>query len=608
MNRMEQSRQAQMNNYKAFGRRPGNRNLTVEKAKDKKGTLKRLIAYFAAEKAMIIGLLAAVIVVVICSVYAPKLQSNAIDIIASGRFKELTPILITMVVVYIIHSICTFLQTKISAVLSQNIVKKMREDLFRHIVNLPVRYLDSNSHGDIMSRMTNDIENISTTVSQSLSSMFSGVLTIIGTVIMMTVLCPQLALLSCVTVILTVIATKFLSKAMKKFFTKRQVLLGNLNGTVEEMVTGYKSVVAYNRQENVIKDFNSVSDELTRVGIIAEILGGSMGPVMNVINNISFVIIAAFGGYFAISHIISIGVISAFIVYAKQFGRPIDELAQIYGQIQTAIAGAERVFAVMDEPLEDKSGDKNMDKLEGVIKFKDVNFSYTKDKQVLYDFNLQVKAGQKVALVGSTGSGKTTVVNLLMRFYDVDSGEILIDDVNIKDIDCATLRKNTAIVLQDTVLFADTIKNNLKYSNEAATDEQMYAAAAMSNCDTMINKMPLKYDTELMAEGENISQGQRQLLSIARAFLAQPKILILDEATSNVDTRTEKHIQDAMLKLMENRTSLIIAHRLSTIQDADIIVVMDEGHIVEAGNHKELLNKMGRYYKLYMTQFAGQTI
>lgn len=605
---MEQSRQAQMNNYKAFGRRPGNRNLTVEKAKDKKGTLKRLIAYFAAEKAMIIGLLAAVIVVVICSVYAPKLQSNAIDIIASGRFKELTPILITMVVVYIIHSICTFLQTKISAVLSQNIVKKMREDLFRHIVNLPVRYLDSNSHGDIMSRMTNDIENISTTVSQSLSSMFSGVLTIIGTVIMMTVLCPQLALLSCVTVILTVIATKFLSKAMKKFFTKRQVLLGNLNGTVEEMVTGYKSVVAYNRQENVIKDFNNVSDELTRVGIIAEILGGSMGPVMNVINNISFVIIAAFGGYFAINHIISIGVISAFIVYAKQFGRPIDELAQIYGQIQTAIAGAERVFAVMDEPLEDKSGDKNMDKLEGVIKFKDVNFSYTKDKQVLYDFNLQVKAGQKVALVGSTGSGKTTVVNLLMRFYDVDSGEILIDDVNIKDIDCATLRKNTAIVLQDTVLFADTIKNNLKYSNESATDEQMYAAAAMSNCDTMINKMPLKYDTELMAEGENISQGQRQLLSIARAFLAQPKILILDEATSNVDTRTEKHIQDAMLKLMENRTSLIIAHRLSTIQDADIIVVMDEGHIVEAGNHKELLNKMGRYYKLYMTQFAGQTI
>ena len=605
---MEQSRQAQMNNYKAFGRRPGNRNLTVEKAKDKKGTLKRLIAYFAAEKAMIIGLLAAVIVVVICSVYAPKLQSNAIDIIASGRFKELTPILITMVVVYIIHSICTFLQTKISAVLSQNIVKKMREDLFRHIVNLPVRYLDSNSHGDIMSRMTNDIENISTTVSQSLSSMFSGVLTIIGTVIMMTVLCPQLALLSCVTVILTVIATKFLSKAMKKFFTKRQVLLGNLNGTVEEMVTGYKSVVAYNRQKNVIKDFNSVSDELTRVGIIAEILGGSMGPVMNVINNISFVIIAAFGGYFAINHIISIGVISAFIVYAKQFGRPIDELANIWGQIQTAIAGAERVFAVLDEPSEDKSGEFTMDNSTGNIEFNHVDFSYIQGKQVLHDFNLKVKAGQKVALVGSTGSGKTTVVNLLMRFYDIDNGSITIDGVNIKDIDCENLRKNTAIVLQDTVLFADTVKNNLLYSRQDATDTEIIAAAKKANCHNMIMHLPDGYDSMLAKDGQNLSQGQRQLLSIARAFVASPKILILDEATSSVDTRTEKKIQDAMTNLMKNRTSLIIAHRLSTIQDADVIVVMDNGRVVETGNHESLLSAKGRYYELYMTQFAGKAI
>lgn len=606
--KQEESRQAQMNNYRAFGRRPSNRNMTVEKPQDGKKTLKRLLGYFVAEKKMLVMLMLAVVVVVVCSVYAPRLQSNAIDAITQGEWKSLTPILITMVIVYIIHSLCTFLQSKLSAILSQNIVARMRKDLFSCIVNLPIKYLDMNSHGDIMSRMTNDVENISTTVSQSMSSLFSGILTIIGTVVMMVALCPQLAVLSCVTVILTIVATKFLSKAMRVFFRKRQVLLGQLNGNVEEMVTGYKTVVAYNRQQAVVSDFDGVSDELTKVGIIAEILGGSMGPVMNVINNIGFVIIAAFGGYFAINHIISIGVISAFIVYAKQFGRPIDELAQIYGQIQTAIAGAERVFAVMDEPLEDKSGDKTMDNLKGVIKFENVNFSYTDDKQVLYDFNLEVKAGHKVALVGSTGSGKTTVVNLLMRFYDVDSGRILIDDVNIKDIDCDNLRKNTAIVLQDTVLFADSVKNNLKYSNSEATDEQMYEAARMSNCDNMIRKLPDKYDTKLMSEGENISQGQRQLLSIARAFLAQPKILILDEATSNVDTRTEKHIQDAMLKLMENRTSLIIAHRLSTIQDADIIVVMDEGHIVEAGNHKELLNKMGRYYKLYMTQFAGQTI
>lgn len=606
--KQEESRQAQMNNYRAFGRRPGNRNMTVEKPQDGKKTLKRLLGYFVAEKKMLVMLMLAVVVVVVCSVYAPRLQSNAIDAITQGEWKSLTPILIVMVIVYIIHSLCTFLQSKLSAILSQNIVARMRKDLFSCIVNLPIKYLDMNSHGDIMSRMTNDVENISTTVSQSMSSLFSGILTIIGTVVMMVALCPQLAVLSCVTVILTIAATKFLSKAMRVFFRKRQVLLGQLNGNVEEMVTGYKTVVAYNRQQAVVSDFDGVSDELTKVGIIAEILGGSMGPVMNVINNIGFVIIAAFGGYFAINHIISIGVISAFIVYAKQFGRPIDELAQIYGQIQTAIAGAERVFAVMDEPLEDKSGDKTMDNLKGVIKFENVNFSYTDDKQVLYDFNLEVKAGHKVALVGSTGSGKTTVVNLLMHFYDVDSGRILIDDVNIKDIDCDNLRKNTAIVLQDTVLFADSVKNNLKYSNSEATDEQMYEAARMSNCDNMIRKLPDKYDTKLMSEGENISQGQRQLLSIARAFLAQPKILILDEATSSVDTRTEKHIQDAMVKLMKNRTSLIIAHRLSTIQDADLIVVMDEGRIVETGNHSELLEKKGRYYQLYMTQFAGEAI
>ena len=603
--KQEESRQAQMNNYRAFGRRPGNRNMTVEKPQNGKKTLKRLMGYFVSEKKMLFLLMLAVVVVVACSVYAPKLQSNAIDAIAGRQWDKLSPILIVMVIIYIIHSICTYMQSKLSAVLSQNIVSRMRKDLFLNIVNLPIRYLDANSHGDIMSRMTNDIENISTTVSQSMSSLFSGILTVIGTVVMMVALCPQLAALSCVTVILTIVATKLLSKAMRFFFKKRQVILGQLNGNVEEMVTGYRTVVAYNRQNAVVNDFDNVSDELTRVGIIAEILGGSMGPVMNVVNNVGFVIIAAFGGYFAINNIISIGVISAFIVYARQFGRPIDELAQIYGQIQTAVAGAERVFEVMDEPLEDKSGEKNMDDLKGIIRFKNVNFSYTKEKQVLYDFNLEVKAGQKVALVGSTGSGKTTVVNLLMRFYDVDSGEILIDDVNIKDIDCDSLRRNTAIVLQDTVLFADSIENNLRYSNSSATDEQMYMAARMSNCDSMIRKMPQGYDTQLMSEGENISQGQRQLLSIARAFLAQPKILILDEATSSVDTRTEKHIQDAMVKLMKDRTSLIIAHRLSTIQDADLIVVMDEGRMAETGSHANLLAKKGKYYQLYMTQFAG---
>ena len=595
-------------NYRLPGMKGPRNRQEVEKPQDGKKTLKRLVTYFSREKMLLAELLVSVFVVVICSIYAPKLQSRAIDIIAAGQYTALTGIIITMIIVYAVYSGFTFVQARVSAVLSQRMVKRIREDLFEKIVNLPIKYLDSHSHGDIMSRMTNDVENISNTVSQSMSSLASGVLTIIGTVAMMVYLCWELALLSCTTVILTVLVTKYLSKAMKKFYSKRQVLLGSLNGTVEEMVGGYRTVVAYNRQQAIMEEFNQLSDKLTKTGIIAEILGGSMGPVMNIVNNVGFVIIAAFGGFFAINGVISIGVISAFIVYAKQFGRPIDELAQVYGQIQTAIAGAERVFAVMDEESEDKSGSQTMKNSKGVITFKNVSFSYVPEKEIIHNMNFEIRAGHKIAIVGATGSGKTTVVNLLMRFYDIDSGEILIDGVNIKDINCKDLRKNMAIVLQNAVLFADTVKNNLKYSNEAATDKDTEHAARISNCENMINHLKYGYDTVLSKSGGNLSQGQRQLLTIARAFLANPKILILDEATSSVDTRTEKHIQDAMVKLMANRTSIIIAHRLSTIRDADCIVVMDKGNIVETGNHDELIEKKGVYYELYMTQFAGNAI
>ncbi len=604
---MSEQREQSMSNYKVPGMR-GPRNRQVEKPKEGGRTLRRLVKYFAGERKVVFFLLAVVLVVVLASVYAPRLQSDAIDSISERDFGALPGTLLMMLAVYALQSAGTFLQSRESAILSQRVVKRMREDLFDCVVNLPVGYIDAHSHGDIMSRMTNDVENISNTVSQSLSSLFSGVLTVIGTVAMMLWLCPPLALLSCMTVILTVTATKFLSGAMRTFYRRRQALLGTLNGTVEEMVGGYRTVVAYGRQEAVVASFDRTADELTRAGIFAEILGGSMGPVMNVINNVGFVIIAAFGGYFAVNGMISIGVISAFIVYAKQFGRPIDELAQIYGQIQTAVAGAERVFAIIDEPREDKSGSADMEQARGVINFRNVNFSYVPGQRVLRDFNLEVRAGHKIALVGATGSGKTTVVNLLMRFYDVDSGDILIDGVNIKDIGCKSLRENTAIVLQDTVLFADTVRNNLKYGRQGATDEEMEEAARMSNCHDMILRLKDGYDTVLSGEGGNLSQGQRQLLAIARAFLAQPKILILDEATSSVDTRTEKRIQDAMVKLMENRTSLIIAHRLSTIRDADYIVVMDKGSITEAGSHEELIAARGKYYELYMTQFAGNTI
>lgn len=604
---MAEKKEQSLSNYKVPGMR-GPRSNKVEKPVEGRKTMRRLMGYFTDERKTVLLLLAVVFVVVVASVYAPRLQSDAIDSISQGEFGRLPQILYVMLAVYLVQSLGTLLQGRESAILSQRVVRRMREDLFDCVVNLPIKYIDGHSHGDIMSRMTNDVENISNTVSQSLSSLFSGVLTVIGTAAMMFYLCPSLALLSCTTVILTIAATKFLSTAMRSFYRKSQKLLGSLNGTVEEMVSGYKTVVAYERQAAVIEEFEETADELTRAGIFAEILGGSMGPVMNVINNVGFVIIAGFGGYFAVNGVISIGIIAAFIVYAKQFGRPIDEIAQIYGQIQTAIAGAERVFAIIDQPREDKSGQENMDRAKGVITFRNVNFSYTPGQQVLHDFNLEVRAGHKIALVGATGSGKTTVVNLLMRFYDVDSGEILIDGVNIKDIDCCRLRENTAIVLQDTVLFADTVRNNIKYSDREASDARMEEAAQMSNCHDMILRLKNGYGTVLSGEGYNLSQGQRQLLSIARAFLAQPKILILDEATSSVDTRTEKRIQDAMVKLMESRTSLIIAHRLSTIQDADFIVVMDQGRIIETGNHEELLEKQGKYYELYMTQFAGNTI
>lgn len=586
----------------------GQRFAEVQHAENIKGTLKRISVYFIKEKAMVLGMLAIVIFGTLCGVLAPSLQSGVIDIIAKSRAGNLIMMIVFMSAVYLLYSVGQLLQGLVSARLSQRIVQQMREEFFGKLMDLPVRYLDTHSHGDVMSRMTNDIENISTTVSQSLPSLFSGVLTIIGTVSIMLWYCWQLALLSFATVFLTVFVTKVLSKRVRKFSRRRQMLLGQLNGTVEEMVSGYHTVVAYNHQDITADEFCKTSDLLTRAGIKTDIFSGVMGPIMNCIGNIGFVIIAAFGGYFSLKGLISVGVISAFIVYAKQFSRPINEIAQVYGQLQTAVAGAERVFMVLDEEIEDKKGEVLEKTDNAAVTFKNVQFSYEPGHTVLHDFTLTVPSGKKVALVGATGSGKTTVVNLLMRFYDIDSGEIFVNHQNLKDISRDDMRKNTAIVLQDTVLFSDTIKNNLKYGREEARIDEIKAAADMSRCKEMIEMLPQGYETVLTGSGENISQGQRQLLAIARAFVANPKILILDEATSNVDTRTEKAIQDAMHLVMQNRTSIVIAHRLSTIRDADIIVVMDHGKIVESGAHDTLLSQKGKYYELYMTQYAGMAI
>lgn len=576
----------------------------VEHAENAGAALRRIVSYFARERAVVLTMLAVVVFGTVCGVYAPSLQSHAIDIIAGVRAGSLTGTVLWMLCAYLLYSVCQLLQGLLSARLSQRVVGQMRTELFGKLVDLPIRYMDTHSHGDVMSRMTNDVENISTTISQSLPSLFSGILTIIGTVAVMLWYCWQLALLSCATVLLTLLATKVLSGRVRKFSRQRQMLLGRLNGTVEEMVSGYRTVVAYNHQNATAEEFCATSDSLTRAGVKTDIFSGGMGPVMNCIGNIGFVIIAAFGGYFSVSGLISVGVISAFIVYAKQFSRPINELAQIYGQLQTAAAGAERVFAVLDEQDEDKSG-AALGNGPAAVRFQDVQFSYVPGHPVIRNFSLTVPSGKKVALVGATGSGKTTLVNLLMRFYDIDSGNIFVDGQGIQDISRDNLRRNVAIVLQDTVLFSDTILQNLKYGNERAASADVERAIRMSRCDELIRGMPQGWDTMLTGAGENISQGQRQPLAIARAFVADPRILILDEATSNVDTRTERAIQEAMQRIMENRTSIVIAHRLSTIRDADLIVVMDQGRIVEYGSHEALLGQRGKYYDLYMTQYAG---
>ncbi len=608
-----------------MGRGPMRGAMIVEKPKNGKQTFKKLLKYIGSSKKVFIILLVLTFLVSILSLVGPSLQGDAMGSITITKdnpevnWESLLLLLIAMVIVYTLQAAFTYFQSLFSAKLSQEMIVKLRNDLFGHISKLPISYVDTHQHGDIMSRMTNDVDKISTTISSSISSLFSGILTIVGVLAITLYLNWFLTLVSMASVVLTIIVVKYLSKAMRKYFKKQQDLLGILNGHSEETITGYKTVIAYSQEKEAMDKFNKISTDLKNVGIKSQILGGVMGPLMNIINNIGFLIVCGVGGYLAatsstlggwgiVGYTITISTLSKFILYSKKFSRPINEIANLWSQVQSSMAAAERVFEIMDLPLEVDEGTKHMTDIKGNIKFENIHFSYVEGEEVLKGFNLSVKPGQKIAIVGATGSGKTTVVNLLMRFYDPQEGEITIDGININDIPKQELRKNISIVLQDAVLFETTIKENIKYGNENASDDEVKNSAEMSNASYFIERLPQKYETYLSESGSNLSQGQRQLLTIARTILADPKILILDEATSSVDTRTEKNIQDAMVKLMKNRTSLIIAHRLSTIQDADIIIVVDDGKVVEKGNHKELLNQKGKYYNLYQTQFAGNQI
>jgi ATP-binding cassette subfamily B protein len=598
---------------KPGGPGPHGARLTAEKPKDAKSALKKLLGYIGKSKYLFFTLIGIMLIITLLGLAAPSIQQKAIDCITisgdktSVDFKGLYAYLAVLAAVYLLNSLFTYLQGIFSAKLSQYTVKTMRHDLFENLVRLPIKYLDTHSHGDIMSRMTNDVENISTTISQSIGSLISGVLTVVGSIIIMLIYSPLLTVISLVTIFLTLFVSKVLTKYMKKYFIEQQVLLGKINGHVEEMVVGYKTVVSYSKEQDAIDEFEGMSNKLRTCAIKAQIFGGVMGPCMNLISNIGFILIAAFGGWLAIKNVITIGTIQAFILYSKQFSRPINEIANQYANIQTAIAGAERIFDVMESEKEQDNGKAkfSVESVKGDISFKDIRFSYVPEKPVLKGMNLDVKAGQKIAIVGATGSGKTTVVNLLTRFYGIDSGEITVDGNSIYDIPKDELRRSIAIVLQDTVLFSGTIEDNIRYGRENATAEEIRDAAKFSGADEFIERLPDGYNTRLSEGGSNLSQGQRQLLSISRAVLADPKILILDEATSSVDTRTEMHIQSAMVALMKNRTSLVIAHRLSTIRDADKIVVIDDGRVAEQGNHDELIKQGGCYYNLYRTQFSG---
>lgn len=597
---------------------PGmNTRMNAEKPKNTLKTLSRVLKYIGSSRYILIMLILFTLLITAVDLVGPMMQQKAIDTFRidettgglSVNLSQLLGYLLILGIIALVGAVFTWIQGRVSAKLSMNTVYVMREELFAKISRLPIGYTDSHKHGDIMSRMTNDVENLSTAVSQSLTSLLSAVLTLVGAFSMMLYYSPVMTLVAVVTIPLTVFVSSMLAKFMRKYFTRRQRLLGQLNGQVEEMVTGYKTVVAYGKEPEAIENFGKVSEEFRSCSISARVWGSIMGPVMNFIGNFQYVLLAAAGGYLILTGKAGMtpGKIQAMLQYSKKFTHPINMIASQYSSILTALAGAERIFAILDTPDEIDEGKKKIDisSVRGEIRFEHVDFGYVPGEPVLRDLDLSVGAGQKVAIVGATGSGKTTIVNLLTRFYEVDSGRITVDGTDITEIPKKELRQSIAIVLQDTVLFNDTIEKNIKYGNLSATDSQMRAAAHTARADSFIDRLPDGYRSELSEAGGNLSQGQRQLLSIARAVLADPRILILDEATSSVDTRTEMHIQQAMVALMQGRTSLIIAHRLSTIRDADKIVVLRDGKIAETGSHEELLAKKGEYFKLYSSQFAG---
>jgi ATP-binding cassette subfamily B protein len=576
-----------------------------------RGTFRRLLAAFSPYRLELVAVAALVLLGTLLNLLAPFFMGLAIDrFIAAGDRSGLGRMVLFMLGAYAGAWLAQAGQFALMATISQKVLRDLRKRLFVHLQSLSLSYFDRHPHGELMSRLTNDLDVLNRVLSQYVTQTASGLLTLVGILVMMFVINFWLALGSMIVFPLMLLLVGWVGRRTRSGFREYQMRIGQLNGQLEEMFSGQRVIIAFGQEARALADFDRANEQVRDVGIRAQTFAMLIPPLMGILSNANIAILAGLGGWMALQGVATVGTIATFYNYSRRFAAPLRQLGDLYNQLQSALAGAERVFEIIDEEpeLPDRAGAEPLGEVEGEVVFDHVDFSYEPGVPVIKDVNLEAWPGRTFALVGPTGAGKTTLVNLLTRFYDVDGGAIRIDGVDIRDVKKESLRRKLGIVLQDTFLFSESVMENIRYGRLDATDEEVIAAAKLANADQFVRRLPEGYQTELTERGGNLSQGQRQLLAIARAILADPAILILDEATSSVDTRTEMRIQEALLRLMEGRTSFVIAHRLSTIRDADRILVIRDGRIVERGNHEELLDQEGFYHELYTSQFKGRDL